>query len=76
MKRIDTFLHADITFAQYLQKVLEDQSIECFVKNDNVALAGLSERAAFDLSPELWVLDDSRADEAGEIVRQIREEGG
>jgi len=42
----------------------------------NVALAGLSERAAFDLSPELWVLDDSRADEAGEIVRQIREEGG
>ena len=28
MKRIDTFLHADITFVQYLQKVLEDQSID------------------------------------------------
>ncbi len=65
------FSHTDIAFVQYLQKVLEERGIQCLVKNDNVAIAGLSERTVFDLTPELHALDDSRVEEAEEIVNDL-----
>ena len=73
MKRIDTFSHTDVAFIQYLQKVLGDHGIECFIKNENIAIAGFSERTPLALSPELWVLDDVKFDEAVKIIEELRE---
>ena len=71
MQRIETFTHQDMPFVQYLQKLLEDSGIECVIQNENVALVSLIERAALDVMPELWVLDDTRAEEAAEIIREV-----
>lgn len=71
MRRIETLSHLDMAFVQYLEKVLGDEGIECVVRNGNVAVAGLSERTAYDLSPELWVVDDARFDEATKIVEAL-----
>jgi hypothetical protein len=72
MQRIETFSHQEIAFVQYLQKLLDDAGIECVIQNENVGLVGLVERAALDLMPELWVLDDTRAEEAAEMVREVK----
>ena len=76
MQRIETFTHQEIVFVQYLQKLLEDVGIECVIQNENVSLVGLVERAALDLMPELWVLDDTRVEEATEMVREVKAQEG
>ena len=76
MKRIDTLSHTDVAFVQYLQQVLSEHGIESVAKNENIAVAGLSDRAAYDLSPELWVIDDERYDEAVQIIEDVRSTDG
>ncbi|MFH1566946.1 MAG: DUF2007 domain-containing protein [Gemmatimonadota bacterium] len=71
MKMIASFSYADLPFAQYLKAVLEEGGIGCLLRNENLALTTFSERAAGDISPELWV-DDARAEEAASIVREVR----
>lgn len=71
MKRVGVFAHTDLPFVQYLKQLLEQQGIECIIRNDNVALAGIMERAAQTLSPELWVMDDGVAAEAARLVREV-----
>ena len=73
MKKINTLPNTDIAFIQYLQKVLRDNGIESVTRNENIALAGLSDRAAYDLSPELWVVDEEKFDEAARIIEELRE---
>lgn len=68
VKRIGVFEHTEISFVQYLKELLDERGIECIVRNDNVAIAGLMERTAQVVSPELWVMDDSRVPEAIRLV--------
>ena len=75
MKRIGIFPHEDISYVQYLVRLLEEREIECIVKNDNVAVAGLVERTAQVLSPEIWVVDDAREEEAANLVKEVGEAG-
>lgn len=71
MKRIGIFPHTDITYVQYLQQMLHEDGMECVIRNDNVAVAGLMERAAQTVSPELWIMDDTREAEARSLLRAL-----
>lgn len=71
MKRVGVFAHTDLSYAQYLKQLLEEQGIECILRNDNVTLAGLMERTAQTVSPELWVMDDAVEAEAARLLREV-----
>lgn len=75
MKRIGVYPHTDIPFVQYLQGLLDEQGIECVIRNANVAVAGLMERTAQAVSPELWVVDDAREEEARRVLHEVAQEG-
>lgn len=68
MQRVGVFSHADISFVHYLKQVLEAEGIDCVVHNDNVAVAGMMERTAQAVSPELWVMDDDQAEQARRLI--------
>jgi DNA-binding response OmpR family regulator len=73
MRLIDRFSQYEIPLVQYLHQVLDDQGIETVVCNDNLAIVGMAERTVLDISPELWVVDETLADEAAAIVRELRQ---
>ena len=66
MKRVYT--SQDITLVHYLKGALEEQSIACLVKNADPAQVSLMERTPIVDWPELWVVDDRRADAARELI--------
>lgn len=72
MKRIGVFPHTDIPFVQFLRQALEESGIECIIRNENVAVAGMMERTAQAVSPELFVVDDDREEEARRLVAQLQ----
>lgn len=71
MKRVGIFPHTDIAYVQYLQQVLNEDGMESVIRNDNVAVAGLMERAAQTVSPELWIMDDAREEEARRLLKAV-----
>ena len=73
MTRIETFTHHEITLLQYVRQLLVERGIETIVKNDNIAIVGLAERASQDVRPELWVMDDTKAEEAASVAREVKE---
>ena len=51
----------------HLRNVLEAHGIECLLKNEFTSGA-IGELPPFECWPELWVMDDSRFEEASAIV--------
>lgn len=69
MKQVASFSWADLLHALYVRAVLQENGIDCVLRNGNLAVAMLMDTAW--VHPELWV-DEARAGEAGAIVRQLR----
>lgn len=56
----------DLVAAYNAKNILESQGIECVVGREGFT-AGYG-FAGIDASPEVWILDDDRLDEAGRIL--------
>ena len=53
----------------HLKSLLELAGIRCFIKNELLS-SGLGDIPFLECQPELWVLDDGRAAEAGTLIRE------
>ena len=62
------FEHHDLTRVGHYASVLESSGILTLTKNDVDQGVG---NPTFDCMPQLWVMDDSRYDEACAILREL-----
>ena len=67
MKKV--FSNQDILLIGHLKNVLETFEIECTIKNIYLASA-VGEIPPIECWPELWVLDDSRYEEALTVLKR------
>jgi len=71
MKRV----HSSELLAEigHFRNVLEQNGIACVVRNEQ--LSGVIGEVPFlECMPELWVLDDDRADEAQSLIADLRQD--
>lgn len=69
MKRV--FTVPTITEAHLIRGVLENEGIDAIIKNEHLAgLAG--EIPVMEAWPEVWVLNDSEAQKAEEIISEFQ----
>jgi hypothetical protein len=68
MKRVYT--SEALADAGHFRAVLEQRGIACFIKNEQLSGA-IGEVPFLECSPEVWVYDDSRADEARQIIEEL-----
>jgi hypothetical protein len=61
----------DMTMVGFYQSLLEDEGIETLVKNEYAQLA-MGEIPFTQVYPELWVSDDSRYQDAVELIQKVR----
>lgn len=67
---IKVFEDFDITLVGYYQSVLEARGIETFLKNQ-FSTSGAGELPFIEVIPQIWVLDESVAEQAKELIADL-----
>lgn len=67
MKRVYT--SNDIILIGYLHGILEDQRINCLIKNE-MLLGATGEIPAHEIWPEIWIMDDNDEQLAKSLIEQ------
>ena len=72
MKRVHTGI--TLTDTTHLKNLLELSGIDSFIKNTYLG-SGAGDLPVFDVSPELWVLDDADVSRAEAVIRDALRPG-
>lgn len=65
------FTHENRLIVFNLKNLLEEQGIECVVKNE-FSGGGVGDLAPLDTWPELWISDDDYFDQAESLIKEIQ----
>jgi len=68
---IKVFEDFDIMMVGHFQSVLESNGIDTFMKNQ-FGTSGAGELPFVEVVPQLWVLNESEAGRARELIRELR----
>lgn len=60
----------DKVMAGHLQSILEENGIQCWIKNQSLSGA-LGELPPIECWPEIWIINDDEYDRANELVQSI-----
>ena len=69
---VKIYTNQNITMVGIVKSALENQGIECHLKNENLSGA-LGELPFLETWPEVWIIDKSKTEAAQEIVKNILE---
>lgn len=61
------YTSSDTVMIGYLRGILEDQSIQCLIKNE-LLLGGTGEIPAHETWPEIWVTNDTDYNQAKNLI--------
>jgi Putative prokaryotic signal transducing protein len=64
---IKIFTSQDITLLNFYKSILEDNGIQAIIKNYYL-MSGSGDIPPNECVPELWILDDSRIEDAGRLL--------
>lgn len=73
MKKV--FSHENRLIVFNIKNLLEEQGIECIVKNE-FAGGGVGDLSPFETWPELWVMDEADYSSAKDVVEQLQQGAG
>lgn len=68
---IKVFEDFDISLVGYYQSVLESNDIDTFMKNQ-FGTSGAGELPFVEVIPQLWVLDEDKADQAKSLIAELQ----
>jgi hypothetical protein len=68
---IKVFEDFDISLVGYYQSVLESNDIGTFMKNQ-FGTSGAGELPFVEVIPQLWVLDEEKADQAKSLIAELQ----
>jgi hypothetical protein len=71
MKKI--FTHENRLIVFNLKNLLQEQGIECIVKNE-FSGGGVGDLAPFETWPELWLMDESDTNAAKQVISQLQQD--